>query len=90
MAAWRDSTGTGCGSRPPRGRFTISMVEDLGDDLAHYSAVLADVKVDRAERGLAPLALVEAGVLAVAPLTNSEFYPGRSIRRKPGAHRGGG
>jgi hypothetical protein len=44
----------------------FSLVKDLGDDLAHYSELLAEVNADRAERGLAPFEFLDVGVLASA------------------------
>ncbi len=63
----------------------FNLVEDLGDDLAHYPDVLEGVNADRAERGLAPLAFLKVGVLAVAALTYSASFLGRaflSMRRR--------
>jgi len=57
----------------------FSLVEDLGDDLAHYPGVLAEVNADRAERGLAPLAFLEVWVLAIAALTYSASFLGRAF-----------
>lgn len=64
---------------------SFNLVEDLGDDLAHYPDVLEGVNADRAERGLAPLAFLKVGVLAVAALTYSASFLGRaflSMRRR--------
>ena len=57
----------------------FNLVEDLGDDLAHYPVVLAEVNADRAERGLAPLAFLDVGVLVVAALTYSASFLGRTF-----------
>ncbi len=57
----------------------FNLVEDLGDDLAHYPEVLAEVNADRAERGLTPLAFLDVGVLAVAALTYSASFLGRAF-----------
>lgn len=58
----------------------FSLVEDLGDDLAHYPEVLANVNVDRTERGLAPLAFLNVGLLAVAALTYSASFLARAFQ----------
>lgn len=57
----------------------FNVVEDLGDDLAHYPEVLAEVNAERAEGGLAPLEFLDVEVLAVAALAYSAFFLGLSL-----------
>ncbi len=57
----------------------FNVVEDLGDDLAHYPEVLAEVNADRAERSLALLEFPDVEVLAVAALAYSAFLLGISL-----------
>ncbi|MDE2678454.1 MAG: hypothetical protein OXI76_11160 [Gemmatimonadota bacterium] len=57
----------------------FNLVEDLGDDLAHYPGLLAGVNADRAQRGLAPLAFPETWVLAVAALAYSTYFLARAF-----------
>ncbi|MDE0357042.1 MAG: ABC transporter permease [Gammaproteobacteria bacterium] len=57
----------------------FNVVEDLGDDLAHYPGVLAEVNADRAERGLASWEFPDVEVLAVAALAYSAFFLGLSL-----------
>lgn len=63
----------------------FNLVEDLGEDLAHYPRVLAEVNAERAELGLAPLAFLEVRVLAIAAMAYCAFFLGRaflSMRRR--------
>lgn len=57
----------------------FSLVEDLGDDLAHYPEVLAEVNADRAEQGLAPFEFLDVGVLGTAALAYSGFFLGLAL-----------
>lgn len=50
------------------------LAQDLGDDLAHYPEVLANVNADRAERGLAPIEFLDVDVMAIAVLTYSAIF----------------
>ncbi len=52
----------------------FNLVQDLGDDLAHYPEVLARVNADRAERGVAPLEYLDVEVMAIAVLTYSAIF----------------
>ena len=52
----------------------FNLVQDLGDDLAHYPEVLARVNADRAERGVAPLEYLDVDVMAIAVLTYSTIF----------------
>ncbi len=52
----------------------FNLVQDLGDDLAHYPEVLARVNADRAERGVAPLEYLDVDVMAIAVLTYSAIF----------------
>ena len=51
-----------------------NLVQDLGDDLAHYPEVLAGVNADRAERGAAPLEFLDVEVMAIAVLSYSAIF----------------
>ena len=57
----------------------FNVVEDLGDDLVHYSEVLAMVNADRAERDLVPFEFLDIEVLAVAALAYVAFFLGLSL-----------
>lgn len=57
----------------------FNVVEDLGDDLAYYPEVLAEVNADRAERGLASFEFLDVGVLATAALAYSAFFLGLAL-----------
>ena len=52
----------------------FNLVQDLGDDLAHYPEVLARVNADRAGRGVAPLEYLDVDVMAIAVLTYSAIF----------------
>ena len=53
-----------------------NILEDLGDDLAHYPEELAEVNAERAEGGLEPWEFLDVEVLAVWALTYSAICLG--------------
>ena len=53
-----------------------NILDELGDDLAHYSEVLAEVNADRAERGLELWEFLDVEVLAVAALAYIAVFLG--------------
>lgn len=53
-----------------------SILEELGDDLAHYPDVLAEVNAERTDRGLQPWEFHDVEVLAIAALTYSALFLG--------------
>ena len=59
--------------------FPFNILDQLGDDLAHYPEVLADVNAERTERGLESWAFLDVEVLAVAALAYSAIFLGLAL-----------
>lgn len=54
----------------------FNILDQLGDDLAHYPEVLADVNAERTERGLETWEFLGVEVLALAALAYSAIFLG--------------
>jgi len=59
--------------------FPFNILDQLGDDLAHYPEVLADVNAKRTERGLESWEFLDVEVLAVAALAYSAIFLGAAF-----------
>ena len=56
------------------GYLPSNILEDLGDDLAHYPEELAEVNAERAELGLEPWEFLDVEILAIAALAYSANF----------------